>query len=91
MRLSAKRTLTYLKYILFPTADIAAVVAGLLEGLADAQWHCRAASLKFLQAFVFRHAFLLTSAQLSALRDVVIDRLSDQQIEAGPPYYPRTV
>jgi proteasome activator subunit 4 len=67
--LVAKRTLTYLKYIIFPREVLAVVVAGLLEGLRDAQWHARAASLKFLQAFAFRHAFLLTPDELASLRD----------------------
>ena len=79
--LVAKRTLTYLKYIIFPRENLAVVVAGLLEGLRDAQWHARAASLKFLQAFAFRHAFLLTPDELASLRDEVMERLTDQQIE----------
>jgi proteasome activator subunit 4 len=79
--LVAKRTLTYLKYIVFPRDTLGVVVAGLLEGLRDPQWHARAASLKFTQAFAFRHAFILTADEMAALRDEVIARLTDSQIE----------
>jgi len=47
--LVAKRALTYLKYIVFPKADLPVVLAGIQEGLRDEQWHARAATLKFLQ------------------------------------------
>ena len=79
--LVAKRTLTYIKYLVFPREHLGVLVTGILEGLGDSQWHARAASLKFLQAFAFRHAFLLTAEELSSLRDGVLDRLVDQQIE----------
>ena len=60
--LVAKRALTHLKYVVFPGEAIAGVVRGIHEGLSDAQWHARAAALKFTQAFAFRHAFALSGA-----------------------------
>ena len=80
--LVAKRTLTYLKYLVFPRRHLAAAVAGTLEGMRDSsQWHARAAGLKFCQAFSYRHSFTLSDDEMAALRDETFDRLRDAQIE----------
>ena len=80
--LVAKRTLTYLKYLVFPRRHLAAAVAGTLEGMRDSsQWHARAAGLKFCQAFSYRHSFTLSEDEMAALRDETFDRLCDAQIE----------
>ena len=44
--LVAKRALTYLKYIVYPRAELPAVVAGIRVGLADAHWHARASEAR---------------------------------------------
>ena len=80
--LVAKRTLTYLKYLVFPRRHLAAAVAGTLEGMRDSsQWHARAAGLKFCQAFSYRHSFTLSDGEMAALRDETFDRLRDAQVE----------
>ena len=79
--LVSKRCLTYLKYIVFPRRCQGVVLEGVLAGLGDPQWHARAASLKFAQAFAFRHAFALTRDETMTLRDEVAARLTDAQIE----------
>ena len=79
--LVSKRCLTYLKYIVFPRRCQGVVLEGILAGLRDPQWHARAASLKFAQAFAFRHAFALTRDETMTLRDEVAARLTDSQIE----------
>ena len=79
--LVSKRCLTYLKYIVFPRRCQGVVLEGVLAGLRDPQWHARAASLKFAQAFAFRHAFALTRDETTTLRDEVAARLTDAQIE----------
>lgn len=80
--LVAKRTLTYLKYLVFPRRHLARAVAGTLEGMRDSgQWHARAAGLKFCQAFSYRHSFTLDIPEMAALRDETFDRLCDAQIE----------
>ena len=79
--LVSKRCLTYLKYIVFPRRCLGVVLEGVLAGLRDPQWHARAASLKFAQAFAFRHAFALTPEETTTLRDEVAARLTDSQIE----------
>ena len=79
--LVSKRCLTYLKYVVFPRRCQGVVLEGVLAGLRDPQWHARAASLKFAQAFAFRHAFALTRDETTTLRDEVAARLTDAQIE----------
>jgi len=80
--LVAKRTLTYIKYLVFPRAHLALVVAGTLEGMRDGhQWHARAAALKFCQAFAYRHSFTLSTHEMASLRDETFAALCDVQIE----------
>ena len=80
--LVAKRTLTYIKYLVFPRAHLGVVVAGTLEGMRDGhQWHARAAALKFCQAFAYRHSFTLSTHEMASLRDETFAALCDVQIE----------
>ena len=80
--LVAKRTITYLKYIVFLNKDVLCVaVQGVLDGLKDANWHTRLATLKFAQAFVFRHAFVLPDELQLNIRTAVLSTLNDPQIE----------
>ena len=76
--LVAKRTLTYIKYLVFPRAHLGVVVAGTLEGMRDGhQWHARAAALKFCQAFAYRHSFTLSTHEMASLRDETFAALCD--------------
>lgn len=90
--LVAKRALAHLKYLVFDRSirsfdragggsSLPLLLEGVLEGARDPQWHARLAALKFMQAFAFRHAFVLAPSELAALRDAAAARLSDPRIE----------
>ena len=81
LALLAKQTLAYTKYHHFSVPHIPPALGALTEGSRAANWHTRAASLSFLQAFVFRHALLLQGEQWRVVEETVFALLIDKQLE----------
>ena len=53
----SKRTLAYMKYLPFPTEQLAAVTRVLLTTAHDAQWHTRAATINYIQVRSLQTAY----------------------------------
>lgn len=79
--LLAKQALAYLKYLPLPSSALPGAAGEIVAAAGVANWHTRAAALVFLQAFAYRHAFLLEGADLHRLREAVLGLLSDTQLE----------
>eukprot|EP00271_Cylindrocystis_brebissonii_P016760 TRINITY_DN411_c0_g2_i2.p1 TRINITY_DN411_c0_g2~~TRINITY_DN411_c0_g2_i2.p1 ORF type:complete len:1936 (-),score=317.53 TRINITY_DN411_c0_g2_i2:450-6257(-) len=78
----AKQALAYLKYQPLgrqQVAEMAEVLRVAASGVEN--WHTRAAALAFLQSFMYRNAFLLSGEERERLEVVVLERLSDTQLE----------
>ncbi|CAI7867273.1 unnamed protein product, partial [Closterium sp. NIES-54] len=77
----AKQCLAYTKYLPLPATAVPAATAAVLAAAQSSNWKERAAALSFCQSFVFRNGFLLSSADLTSLRQAVIACLQDPQPE----------
>ncbi|CAL53042.1 Armadillo-type fold [Ostreococcus tauri] len=79
----AKLTGAYLKYPRFSQTDLQAFTGILQLTLCDANWHTRAATLRYIQALIYHHAFTIESSLFVALRAGVIECLKDRQLEVA--------
>ena len=51
--------------------------------MTDENWHTRAATLRYVQSLVYHHAFTIGSELFASLRESVIERLGDKQLEVA--------
>mmetsp|Transcript_9211 Transcript_9211/g.30419 ORF Transcript_9211/g.30419 Transcript_9211/m.30419 type:complete len:1774 (+) Transcript_9211:120-5441(+) len=79
----AKLTVAYLKYVRFEDDVLRQLTHMLIATLHDTNWHTRAATLRFIQALAYGHAFALGVELFIALRDAVVASLSDKQLEVA--------
>lgn len=77
----AKTAMRYIQWQLFPLSHLPQVVEVALAAANDSNWHTRVAFLTFLQPFMFRHKFILSSTDLKSLWEKVVDLISDTQLE----------
>ncbi|CAI5499281.1 unnamed protein product [Closterium sp. Naga37s-1] len=81
LSLLAKQCLAYTKYLPLSATAVPAAAAAVLAAAQSGNWKERAAALSFCQSFVFRNGFLLSTSDLSSLREAVITCLQDPQPE----------
>lgn len=79
--LLAKQALAYLKYLPLPGSSLPGTAREIVAACGAANWHTRAAALVFLQAFAYRHSFLLEGEDAHRLREAVLQLLADSQLE----------
>lgn len=79
----AKLTVAYLKYLRFDGDVLRTLTRTLCATLQDSNWHTRAASLRFIQALTYGHAFALEPELFMMLRAAVVASLSDKQLEVA--------
>jgi len=79
----SKLTGAYLKYLYFEHAELKVVVDTLRATMTDENWHTRAATLRYVQSLVYHHAFTIGSELFASLRESVIERLGDKQLEVA--------
>ncbi|KAH7293640.1 hypothetical protein KP509_28G034600 [Ceratopteris richardii] len=77
----AKVAMQFLKFQVFPQTHISKSVSAILAAANDSNWHTRIASLNFIQAFVYRHTFLLPVESSTNIWNTVKALLSDPQVE----------
>ncbi|KAH7373268.1 hypothetical protein KP509_17G047600 [Ceratopteris richardii] len=65
----------------FPLSKLSHVVEVLLTAAEDSNWHTRVAFCIFLQAFVYRHRFVLSTSDHNSLWVKTVDLVSDPQLE----------
>ncbi|KAL3680307.1 hypothetical protein R1sor_023263 [Riccia sorocarpa] len=76
-----KGALRLLNWHPIPSEHLPAAVKALMEAAADTNWHTRVAALVFMQSFVYRHSYLLSTRDKASLRSRVVELLSDPQVE----------
>ncbi|BBN11909.1 proteasome activator subunit 4 [Marchantia polymorpha subsp. ruderalis] len=77
----AKGTLRLLNWHPIPRENLPAAVKAVLEAAADTNWHTRVAALVFIQSFVYRHTYILSTKDKESLWNRVRELLSDPQVE----------
>ena len=81
--LVSKLTGAYLKYLYFEREELKVLVEMLQATMTDENWHTRAATLRYVQSLVYHHAFTIGSELFASLRESVIERLGDKQLEVA--------
>eukprot|EP00250_Pteridium_aquilinum_P022210 c25325_g1_i2 orf=249-5699(+) len=77
----ARVVMRYMQWQPFPVSHLSQVVEVALTAAQDNYWHTRVAFLTFLQPFMYRHRFILSSLGQKLLWEKVVDLLSDPQLE----------
>lgn len=77
----ARSVMRYMQRQPFPVSHLPQVVEVALSAANDNYWHTRVAFLTFLQPFMYRHKFILSSLDQKSLWDKVVDLTSDPQLE----------
>jgi proteasome activator subunit 4 len=79
----SKLTIAYLKYLNFEKVELRAFTEVLGETTRDDNWHTRAATLRYIQALIYHHAFTIDSGLFAMLRECVLEALHDKQLEVA--------
>uniref|UniRef100_A0A0D6R2L6 Proteasome activator subunit 4 n=1 Tax=Araucaria cunninghamii TaxID=56994 RepID=A0A0D6R2L6_ARACU len=77
----AKAAMELLKWQIIPQPYLSKAVSVLISATNDASWHTRVATLMFLQSFMYRHMFLLSSSETEHVWDQLQKLLKDNQVE----------
>lgn len=77
----ARGVMRYLQWQPFPVSHLSQVVEVALSAALDNYWHTRVAFLTFLQPFMYRHRYILSSLGQKSLWEKVVDLISDPQLE----------
>jgi proteasome activator subunit 4 len=79
----SKLTIAYLKYLNVERAELRAFTEILCETMHDENWHTRAATLRYIQALIYHHAFTIDLDLFAMLRECVVEALHDKQLEVA--------
>ncbi|KAH9291881.1 hypothetical protein KI387_042929, partial [Taxus chinensis] len=77
----ARTTMELLKWHVIPQPYVSSAVSVLISATNDTSWHTRIATLMFLQSFMYRHMFLLSSSETEHVWDQLQELLTDNQVE----------
>lgn len=77
----AKKALVLLKWHIIPQPHLSTSVTVLISSSKDSSWHTRVATLIFLQSFMYRHKFLLSSSETELVWNQLQKLLADNQVE----------
>eukprot|EP01018_Ginkgo_biloba_P025846 Gb_04235 [translate_table: standard] len=77
----ARAAFELLKWHAIPQPHVSTAVEVLVSSANDTNWHTRVATLTFLQSFMYRHTFLLSSSETERVWCQVQKLLTDNQVE----------